>query len=223
MPEFQAILQSAAPKVGERVLCLAPPGDLGDVLRRFVARATPEGRVVGLVRGDPWIQADIPPGVEVHDGIPERPSIVRGPFDLVAIWGSTPFLDGLEPLLAPIYAALRPGGRLAIDLPAYGFSPVLQACDPRAAGWCLPSVATFREALTDQGFRDVQGVARIDVTTYETLAELLGELARPVPLAFEGPVGNELTATLRANLARAFEGDTELSLARRHAAFLAIR
>lgn len=205
----------AVPEPGDRVLCLAPPGELFEVGQASIERVGATGRVCALVVGDPYLQGAVPARLEVHDGDPARPHNVRGPFDVVLVWGSTPFLSTLPALLAPVRDALRPGGKLALDVPAYGFCAVLQASDPRAAEWSLPSADELRGELAELGFRDIEVTPHTELAEYGTLAEMAEALARPFPLAFEGRDGEELLEEIRANLVRGFEGADELSLARR--------
>lgn len=204
------------PQSGERVLCLAPPGELRGVVEASLEQVGPGGRVVVPVRGDPYVQANLPARVEVIHGDPGQPP-VAGPFDVVLAWSRVPFLGSLSQFLVPVRDSLRPGGRLELDLPTYGFCPLLQACDPRAADWYLPGTDALREALEVLGFRDIAVSMRVELRSYGTLAQVVDDWIRPFPLAFEGEAGAELTRRLRGNLVRAFEGSRDLSLALRRA------
>ena len=221
--EATAILDLEAPRSGERVLLLAPPGELGAIAESVLAAVGEGGRVIALVRGDPWLQGAFPARLEIHDADPGHPHQARGPFDLVLCWGSTPFARSFEQLLGPLRQALRPGGRLAVELPSYGFCPALQASDPRASEWWLPGVAAWREALSRHDLRAVEANSTTRVSQYETLAELVDALVRPFAVDFEGQRGLELTEVLRENLAKAFEGAEEIAVARRFVRARALR
>ena len=205
------------------MLLLAPPGELELVAESALGAVGEDGRVIALVRGDPWLQGRFPNRLELHDADPGHPRQARGPFDLVLCWGSSPYVRSFEQLLEPLRQAMRPGGRLAFELPSYGFCPTLQACDPRASTWWLPGVAAWREALARHELREVEANSTTRVIHYETLAELVDALVKPSAVDFEGQRGLELTEELRENLAKAFEGAEDLALARRFVRARALR
>jgi hypothetical protein len=208
------LLDAWQPRRDERVLCLAPPGELVPRVHEVLAGVGAVGRVVAVVRGEAWLSADLSPGIEVVDDDAGAPRRLPGPFDLALVWGSLPFVAGLAELLAPLREALRPGGRLWLDLPAHGWSAVLQACDPRAASWWLPAPGEVEETLVEHGWRDVRVETWLELDTYTSVAEVLEALSRPFPVDFEGAAGRRLAETLRLGLARTF-GDHQVSLARR--------
>lgn len=207
---------------GERVLLIAPPGELEDVAIDVLHRVGEDGRATAIVSGEPFLQATLPARLEVVDGDVARPR-ADGPFDAILAFGSTPFVQSFESFLDPLIPALRPGGRFVFELPCRGFSPVLSSCDPRGASWWLPSTAEWRDALEARGFRDVDAKRVIHRESWTTLAELLDSRVRAFPLEFENRAGVERQDALRKALAERFESVDELELALRFTSGRAIR
>lgn len=216
-------LAGSYPAIDNRVLCLAPPGELSELSERCLEAVGEAGRVTVILPGDPFLHGDLPPNVEIIEGRPQNPTMLEGPFDLVLAWGSYPFVEDLDEFLPPIVSLLRPGGRICFDLPGYGFCPVLQACHPAAHTWLLPRLVDFEEALSDLELRDVKGSTWVELRKYASLPDMLEDLIKPYPLHFEGRRGEALLNQLRKNLSSAFQGTEDLSLALRRIRLRALR
>lgn len=222
MNATESILDRARPTLGERVLLLAPPGELEDVATDVLHRIGSEGQAVAIVSGEPFLQATLPTTLEIVDSSLSAPRI-RGRFDAIVAWGSAPWLESFDSFLEPLVSGLRPGGRLVFELPCRGFSPILESSDPSGQSWWLPRVADWRAALVQRGFRDVEVSRRTRRATWDTLAELLDARVRPFPLDFENLQGVERQEAMRNALAESFESDHDLELAMRYAIGRAIR
>ena len=216
------LLERARLRAGERLLLLAPPGEVeeiaGDALHRIQA-----GHAVAVVRGEPFLQGKLPAKLGIVDDNPACPQRLSGPFDAILSWGSVPFLASFESFLSPLPRLLRPGGRLVFELPCSGYSPVLQACDPEGGRWWLPSVNDWREALAEHGFREIEVARHVTRQHWLTVGELLDARVRPFPLDFENRAGVERQEQLRNALAEAFGGVDELELVLRYAVGYAMR
>lgn len=220
---FLERIQGAIPGKGQRVLCLAPPGELAEPAGLCLHAVGPEGLVVAPVRGEPFLTEALPPELRVHDGHPGEPGAIEGPFDLVLSWGSMPFIDELDGFLGTVRSALRPGGKLCFDLPAYGFSPILQASHPLAKDWSLPGADEFRASLEEAEFRNVRCAAWVDVREHRSLGDLVDAIVMPFPLHYEGRAGKKLLHELRRNLSEVFEKTEKLSFALRRVRASAMR
>jgi len=222
-----AELTTIVPPPGTRVLCLAPPGELAATTRVCLeavrAGGAHKGMVAALVEGEPFLHDPLPPELSIIGDDPGQPNTNFGPFDMVLAWGSSPFLGDLDAFLRAVRDATRPGGRIWLDLPAYGFSPILQACHPDAEHWVLPHRSELTTSLEQLGFRDVNTATWVEVRDYDTLADLIDDVVTPFPLRYEGRDGQAMLHTLRQNLASAFEGAVDLSLALRRVKARALR
>jgi len=222
-----AELTSVVPSAGMRVLCVSPCGELGPTARVCLeavhSGGAQRGHVAAIVEGEPFLRDPLPPELRIIDDDPGRPVTRIGPFDLVLAWGSTPFLDDLDGFLRAIRDATRPGGKISLDLPGYGYSPILQACHPDAERWVLPHKSSLTTSLEELGFRDVETATWVEVRDYDTLADLIDDIVTPFPLRYEGSGGQAKLHTLRRNLASAFEGATDISIALRRVKARALR
>jgi SAM-dependent methyltransferase len=208
---------------GARVLCLAPPGELGLLASLYLGASDPSVRVQALLAGEPYLHGPLPGGLGILQGDPGAAEELEGPFDLIVGWASEPFVADFGPWLESLTRALRPGGHLQLDLPCAQFCPMLQACHPEAASWVLPEAEELRAALEELRLRDLELTTWVELRQYELLGDLIEELERPFPLHFEGRDGRRLLAQLRQNLVSAFEGAEELSLALRRVRVRATR
>ncbi|PIE22087.1 MAG: hypothetical protein CSA62_14005 [Planctomycetota bacterium] len=206
-----------------RVLCLAPPGELGPVAALYLAAPQAGRQVRALLAGDPYLHTPLPAGLSLIQGDPGRAERPGGPYDLVVAWASEAFIPEPRQWLAQVIRSLRPGGRLQLDLPCAGFCPVLEACHPDAASWTLPQAAELQGWLQELRLRELELSTWIELRIYQELGDLLEDWTRPFPLHFEGQGGQQRLAQLRQNLASAFEGASELSLALRRAHIRAMR
>lgn len=222
MDDSTALLDRSLPTRGERLLLLAPPGELEDIALDVLHRVGEDGEATAVVRGDAFLQAKLPTRLRVVDAKLAQPAL-DGHFDAILAWGSTPWIRGTDETADAILPMLRPGGRFVFDLPCYGFSPVLQSCDPQGGDWVLPQGEDWRTSLEKRGFRDVRVRRRIVRASWATLAELLDARVRAFPLDFENREGVERQDKLRKALAEALGRDTEIELALRYASGHAIR
>ena len=216
-------LAGSYPAQDHRILCLAPPGELFELSARCLEAVGASGRVTVMLPGDPFLHASLPPEVEIIEGRPEKPEKLEGPFDLVLAWGSYPFINDLDEFLGLLVKLLRPGARLCLDLPAYGFCPVLQASHPAASTWLLPRLVDMEEACFELELRDICGMTWVELRKYDSLPDMLEDLIKPYPLQFEGRRGEALLDELRKNLSSAFRGTEDLSLALRRTRLRALR
>jgi hypothetical protein len=134
---------------GARVLCLAPPGELGLLASLYLGASDPSVRVQALLAGEPYLHGPLPGGLGILQGDPGAAEELEGPFDLIVGWASEPFVADFGPWLESLTRALRPGGHLQLDLPCAQFCPMLQACHPEAASWVLPEAEELRAALEE--------------------------------------------------------------------------
>ena len=207
------------PEPGSRLLLLAPPGELADLAQAALDAVGPEGRVHCLMRGEPFLHGPLPSRLEYLEGDPARTEGLRGPFDLILCRSRFPFVQDLESWLAPLGPALRPGGRLALDLPAYGFSAPILASHPSAEDWVLPHPSELAEALANAGFREQECHSKVEIWSLQSFADLVEEIALADSIFFEGLDGRNKLETLRQNLAEAFldPGPLDVALRRVHA------
>ena len=207
------------PEPGSRILLLAPPGELAELALAALEAVGPEGSVHCLMRGEPFLHGPLPSRLEYLEGEPSRTHGIRGPYDLILARGRFPFVDELATWLAPLIPALRPGGRLALDLPAYGFSAPILASHPLAHDWVLPHPSEMLEALEKTGLRDAECRSEVEIWSLPSFADLVEEIALSDSIFYEGREGRDKLEVLRQNLAAAYPeaGPVDLALRRVHA------
>ena len=207
------------PERGSRLLLLTPPGELADLAQAALDAVGPEGSVQCLMRGEPFLHGPLPSRLEYLEGDPARTEGIRGPYDLILARSRFPLIHDLEGWLAPLVPALRPGGRVALDLPAYGFSAPIQASHPSAGDWILPHPSELAEALELAGFRDQECHSEVEIWSLPSFADLVEEIARADSIFYEGREGRDKLDVLRQNLAAACveAGPLDVSLRRVHA------
>ncbi|MCA8972091.1 MAG: class I SAM-dependent methyltransferase [Planctomycetes bacterium] len=220
------ILGRADPRTGERILLLAPPGDIEAIAVDLRHRVGDRGQIRAIIAGEPYMQARLAPEVEVIDDRVDAPSSLGrsiGAFDLVLAWGSVPWLPRENEIFGRILAALRPGGRFVFDVPSRDYSEALETCEGVMYDWFLPDSADFEHALDDAGFREVEIECIRHDFQFDTLAELIDARTRPFPLEYENAIGVERQTALRNAFAHMFDRDHDLELTLNHIAGHAIR
>ena len=206
-------LAGMLPQEGERILLACPPGELAPVAQPCLEAVGESGRCLALVRGEPFLHGLLPRRLDILDQDPGRPEGIQGPFDLVLVFGSHPFLRlSLQEALRPFYDCLRPGGRIGVDIPAFGFDARILAAHPDAGRWVLPSRGDLHGALSGLGFREIEVNPHVELRSYPDLNSLVEDFVQPCPFDYEGDQGQRVLETFRAQLASAFRGSSEPSL-----------
>ncbi len=207
------------PERGSRLLLLAPPGELAHLAKAALDAVGREGSVQCLIEGEPFLHGPLPGRLQTLDGDPRRATGVQGPYDLILARSRFPLVQDLDAWLTALTPALRPGGRLSLDLPAYGFSAPIQASHPAAADWVLHHPSEIVEALKQSGFRAQECKSEVEVWSLPSFADLVEEIAAADSIFFEGREGRERLEVLRQNLAAVFveAGPLDLTLRRLHA------
>ena len=214
-----ASLLAEPPEPGSRILLLSAPGELAELAQAALDAVGPDGRVQCLIRGEPFLHGALPAGLETLEGNPARAQGIRGPYDLILARSRFPLVEDLDVWLAAINQALRPGGRLVLDLPAYGFSAPIQASHPAAEQWVLHHPSEMTEALARAGFREQAARTEMEIWSLPSFADLVEEIAAADSIFFEAREGRARLEALRQNLAAAFveAGPVDLALRRLHA------
>ncbi len=206
-------LAGMVPRAGERILLACPPGELARVAEPCLEAVGAGGRTVALVRGEPFLHGPLPRRLEILDFDPGAPAELEGPFDRVFVFGTHPFFrESLLDALRPFYSCLRPGGRIGLDVPAFGYDARLLAAHPDAGRWILPGRTDLHGALSELGFRDIEVSPHVEVHSYPDLNSLVEDFIHPCPLDYEGDQGQRVLETFRAQLASAFRGSPQPSL-----------
>lgn len=210
-------LADVVPGEGERILIACPPGELARVAGPCLDAVGPTGRIVALLRGEPFLHGPLPQTLEILDLDPGAPAALEGPFDLVLVFGSHPFFRrSLGDTLRPFYSCLRPGGRIGLEIPAFGFDTRILAAHPDAGRWILPSRSDLHGALEELGFREIEVSAHVEVRTYPDLNSLVEDFIGPCPFDYEGDQGQKTLEDFRAQLSSAFRGSPAPSLSLRY-------
>ncbi|GEM_PF-2631969 len=207
-----AFLRERGDLRGLRCLLCAPPGEILDLAHPLLEAVGPGGKVRALLRGEPFLHGPVPPGLTFLDRAPGSPRDLEGPFDLALGFGSLPFIEDPRAFLEGLRRALRPGGRLLLDLPARGFQVLLQACLPGAGAYELVDAAWFEAELEAQGFRGVEIRPLRQRRRFRDFAALMQDLCRPEALSFEGELGAARLESLREALAEALGDRRDFTL-----------
>lgn len=186
-PVAETLVQLATPRPGERVLDVAC--GTGVVARLAAQRVGADGAVAGLDINPGMLavaRAVTPPGLRItwHEASADAMPLPDESFDVVFCQMSLQFMPDRPRALSEMRRVLRPGGRLALNVPG-PIAPLFQVladalgrhAGPQAAGFvqavfALHDEAELEQLLAGAGLRSVRVQARS------------GELSLPAPKDF---------------------------------------
>lgn len=154
-----AVVDWLAPRPGERIL------DLGCGDGVLTQQLGPHA--VGIDASESMVRAARARGVDARLLRAEEMDFVSE-FDAVFSNAVLHWVKPIEPALAAVWRALKPGGRFVGEMGGHGnvaaLRAALQACGAWEEPWYYPTAAEFRERLEAAGFR----VERIELFSRPT-------------------------------------------------------
>ncbi|MFN8637334.1 MAG: class I SAM-dependent methyltransferase [Chloroflexota bacterium] len=226
----RALVEDAAPAVGERVLDLAC--GTAEVARAAARRVGPSGRVAALDLNAAMLamaqaipQTDGPP-IEWHEASAMELPFEDGSFDLVCCHQGLQFFPDQPAALREVWRVLVPGGRIAFGLwrrlehqPFY--AALAQALDQylgpqTSAGlrtaFVLGGAADLRALVSGADFQDVHVRLHSQLIRYPSLDEyvlgyLSGSPMAPAVAALDEATRQAMLGSIRASMAEYVDDD----------------